>query len=102
MERFLKRVAPAPSEHPPVSKKSKNSTAKQGNVNADRRLLDYPKGTFYVDNKQLFCRFCNVVIDHCRKSVVDAHLKTKSHSDKVNNARARYFKSKMDLLALSC
>ena len=80
MERFLKRVAPAPSEHPPVSKKSKNSIAKQGNVNADRRLLDYPKGTFYVDNKQLFCRFCNVVIDHCRNCIFISLSKINSPS----------------------
>ena len=91
MDRFLKRVAPpststddSSSTHP--CKKSKPAS-KQGNISSAARSRDYEKGTFTVDNGRLYCRTCNILIEHTRKTTVDRHLLTKSHSAKVKNAK---------------
>jgi len=43
------------------------------------RAKQYKSGEFYEDGGRLFCRVCNVVITHQRKSTVDDHLKSASH-----------------------
>ena len=73
MERFLKRAAPTASGSlSPPSKKSK-----QGQVTAAQRAREYGSTKFYADGGKLFCRPCNVVVDHIRKFVIDQHLKSK-------------------------
>jgi len=49
------------------------------NITANDRAKNYPEGTFHVDDDQLFCSSCNVVVDHLRKFVVDKHLEVASH-----------------------
>ena len=77
MDRFLKRVAPPTSTnvstHP--CKKYKPAS-KQGDISAAARSRDYEKGTFTVDNGRLYCRTCNVLVEHTRKTTVDRHLLT--------------------------
>ena len=50
----------------------------KGNVSAIVRQKDFLKET-YVDDGKLFCTICNKVIDHSRKSTVEAHMKTGKH-----------------------
>ena len=75
MDRFFKRPVPGPAELP-ASKKPKVS-AKQGDIAVQQRCLQYVGGIFYADGGKMFCRCCNVVVDHVRKSVVDVHVKSK-------------------------
>ena len=49
------------------------------NITANDRARNYPESTFHVDDGQLFCSSCNVVVDHLRKFVVDKHLEAASH-----------------------
>lgn len=73
MDKFVKRVAPLSIPRPAKIPK----TAKQGSVSARERAGQYTGGVFYSDGYKMFCRSSNMVVDHIRKSVVDAHLKTK-------------------------
>ena len=73
MDRFLKRTLPQPelpAAMPPNS-------AKQGDVTAQIRSTQYVGGVFYADGSKRYCRICNIVVDHVRKSVVDKHVKSK-------------------------
>ena len=74
MDRFVTRVSPAICS-PPLAKKHKS--AKQGDLTAKQRSLQYVGSVFYSDGGRMFCRSCNMVVDHTRKSVVDAHIKSK-------------------------
>ncbi|RIB11110.1 hypothetical protein C2G38_2204281 [Gigaspora rosea] len=44
------------------------------------------KKNFYVDGQKLFCEFCQHVVNHTRKSIVDSHLKSEKHKANVNKA----------------
>ena len=50
---------------------------KQGNVPASVRVAEFGKKLFYEDSGKLFCRPCNLVVDHYRKHTVAKHLKSK-------------------------
>ena len=76
MDKFVKRVATPPVNSAPAKRRALAS-AKQGNVAARSRCSEYSSGVFYVDSAKMFCRPCNMVVDHTRKSVVAAHLKSK-------------------------
>ena len=49
--------------------------AKQGNVTNIVRVAESGKDTFYADAGRLFCRPCNLVVDHIRKHTVKKHTK---------------------------
>jgi len=51
--------------------------ARQGDITAKQRAKQYPKGIFYEDDRKMFCRVCNIVVDHVRKSVADKHITRK-------------------------
>ena len=56
-----KRPLPAVSQ-PPSKKPS--PAAKQGKVSAIVRVAEFGQDKFYADGGKLFCRACNVVIEH--------------------------------------
>ena len=81
MDRFLisnanKRFRSDCNEATPTSKKPR-SCSKQGNVTASVRVAQFGKKLFYEDSGKLFCRPCNLVVDHYRKDTVAKHLKSK-------------------------
>jgi len=39
------------------------------------------KDNYYVSEIIIFCKFCNIIIDHKNKSKVDQHLNTKKHKN---------------------
>jgi hypothetical protein len=51
------------------------------NATERQRECDLYKENFYVEGNKLFCVFCNCVIDHTKKSLLDQHLKTEKHKD---------------------
>uniref|UniRef100_H2ZZB7 U1-type domain-containing protein n=1 Tax=Latimeria chalumnae TaxID=7897 RepID=H2ZZB7_LATCH len=55
-----------------ISKKAKN-------VSASDRVKQYPLGVLHSDGGKLFCTYCNVTVDHYRKSSVDRHLDSSTH-----------------------
>ena len=76
MDRFLKRPCSSNlSSHSPAAKKPMVSS-KQGSVSAAIRVAEFGRDKFYVDAGRLFCKYCNVVVDHV-KNTVDRHLKSK-------------------------
>ena len=38
------------------------------------RVAEFGKDTFYADAGRLFCRPCNLVVDHIRKHTVKNHV----------------------------
>ena len=72
INRFVKKVQCSLPDHirpattPPLPKKPKASD-KQGIVSATIRAQEFGEN-FYESGSTLFCRPCNVVVDHCRKS----------------------------------
>ena len=75
MDHFLKRT-----EHPvlpvlPAPKKPKVSS-KQGVISASFRAQEF--GVYFYENGgKLFCKSCNLVIDHHRKFVIKRHIDSK-------------------------
>ena len=57
-----------------------SAAAKQGKVSALVRVAEFGSDKFYADGGKLFCRACNVVVEHVRKCTVQRHL-----TSKVNN-----------------
>jgi hypothetical protein len=39
------------------------------------------KDNYYASEIVIFCKFCNITVDHTNKSKVDQHLKTKKHEN---------------------
>ena len=77
MDRFLsKRSLGLSSVSQPPSKKP-SPAAKQGKVSASVRVAEFGRDKFYADGGKLFCRACNVVIEHTRKNTVERHLTRK-------------------------
>ena len=71
MLNYYKTVTPAPAPSPPPTKRTKpNPAAKQGNISAATRTLQYKKGLFHAENEKLFCDACNTVVDHIRKDTI--------------------------------
>ena len=71
MDRFVKRSLPdhiRPATTPSLAKKPKPSD-KQGILSATLRTQEFGVN-FYESGSKLFCRPCNVVVDHSRKSVI--------------------------------
>ena len=78
MDRFVKRSLPdhiRPATTPPLAKKPKHSD-KQGIVSATFRTQEFGEN-FYESGSKLFCRPCNVLVDHSRKSVIWKHIQSK-------------------------
>ena len=46
-------------------------------MTASVRVAEFGKKLFYEDSGKLFCRPCNLVVDHYRKDTVAKHLKSK-------------------------
>ncbi|CAG8830109.1 12327_t:CDS:1, partial [Racocetra persica] len=44
------------------------------------------KDNFYADRGKLFCQFCQITVNHEKKSVIDKHLKSSTHESKKNSA----------------
>ena len=78
MDRFLKRPRANELSSPNncvVPSKKPKPCAKQGDVSAAYRAQEFGSH-FYESGGKLFCRPCNVVVDHVRKSVVsDPHTR---------------------------
>ena len=68
---------------PAVSSTKKASSHLPPNMTAHDQARKYPEGTFHVDDGLMFCSSCNIVIDHLRKSVVDEHLESAIHKQRV-------------------
>jgi len=53
-------------------------------VTASGRLIKHPqyKDDFYVEEKKLFCRFCQGTVDHEKKSIIDNHLTSAGHKSR--------------------
>ena len=78
MDRFLKRSNPSSSTDVLSSaKKGKSASSNQGNIIAVKRAAEYAPSTFYCDAGRMFCKSCNVLVDHVRKSVVETHVGSK-------------------------
>ena len=72
------------SKHPTLEQrasqplcKKPEPAAKQGKVSALVRVTEFGADKFFADNGKLFCRSCNIVIEHTRKNTVERHLKGK-------------------------
>ncbi|KAJ8401709.1 hypothetical protein AAFF_G00376800 [Aldrovandia affinis] len=48
-------------------------------VTLSERVEQYPKGTLFEDGKNVFCKTCNLTVDHTRKIAVDRHLLSQRH-----------------------
>ncbi|XP_013908253.1 PREDICTED: CGG triplet repeat-binding protein 1 [Thamnophis sirtalis] len=68
MERF--DVKPPPS-------RSRSKTALY--VTPQDRVTEFGS-ELYEDGGKLYCSFCNVVLNHVRKSAINDHLKSKTHT----------------------
>ena len=82
MDRFIKRAVPSGSTASSPPAKRPTPAAKQGKVTAAQRALEFGKANFYADGGKLFCRSCNIVVDHFRKNTVDKHVNSKKHVEK--------------------
>ena len=79
MDRFLKRSNPSSSTDVlPPAKKRKSAASKQGNISAKMHADEYAHTTLYCDDSRMFCKYCNVLVDHVRKSVVETHVSSKA------------------------
>ena len=74
MDRFLYK-------HPYLEQRASQPLCKKpkpaGNVSALVRVAEFGADKFFADNGKLFCRSCNIVIEHTRKNTVERHLKGK-------------------------
>jgi hypothetical protein len=52
-------------------------------VTATERVNSTPlyKNNYYVSGTIMFCKFCNITIDHKNKSKIDQHLNTNKHKN---------------------
>ena len=82
MDRFLKRPAPIStvsstnrSTLAPAAKKPKVSD-KQGNISASFRAQEFGSN-FYESGGKLFCKPCNMVLEHQQKFTVNKHVASK-------------------------
>ena len=76
MDRFLKRTDHPVSPVVPAPKKPKVSL-KQGVISASFRAQQFVV-YFYESGGKLFCKSCNLVIDHHRKFVIKRHIDSKA------------------------
>ena len=55
-------------------------------VTATERLAKNPtyKSDFYASSGKLFCKVCQVVVNHEKKSTIDNHLKSDGHTSNSN------------------
>jgi len=60
-------------------KEPERSKDHAANVSAADRAKQYKKSEVFEDGGRLFCRSCNVVLNHQRKSTVDNHFKSAAH-----------------------
>ena len=60
-------------------KKPERSKDHSANVSAADRAKQYKNCEVFEDGGKLFCRSCNVVLNHQRKSTVDNHFKPDAH-----------------------
>lgn len=60
------------------SRSSSSHSGHEGNVSPETRAKQYPE-SFYASGDRLFCKVCNVVVNHIRKSTLDAHLLSSKH-----------------------
>ena len=74
---------------PNVSVQSKRRSHLAVNVTADERTRKYPPGTFHMDDGLMFCSSCNIVVDHIRKSAVDKHLESVTHTRKADKREGK-------------
>ena len=43
---------------------------------------------FHLENKKLLCKFCNHVVSHERKSILEAHIKSPTHLKKIRKVKS--------------
>ena len=61
MKRFL-----VSSLSVPALKRSNSTKSQQGNLSASERANEFD-GHFYADGGKLFCKYCNICVDHVQK-----------------------------------
>lgn len=59
--------------------KADRNTDHAANITAAERAKQYRSSEVYEDGGKLFCRSCNIVLSHQRKSTVDNHMKSANH-----------------------
>jgi len=60
--------------------KKEQSKRHAGNVSARQRATETEfKGQFYDDDGLLFCKLCNQVVEHVRRSSIQSHMKSAKH-----------------------
>lgn len=57
---------------------------------------------FYVDGIKLFCRSCNVLINHDRKSTLDSHLESQKHKKAKNSLEESSIITRQTTLTGTC
>ena len=74
MDRLLKRLANGEASLSSSKKPKKDATL--GKISAAFRA-QYFKTQYYKSGGKLFCKACNVVINHTRRFVIKQHLESK-------------------------
>ena len=67
------------------SKKPRADTGHTANVKAKERqriLPEKSQAIFYASGDRLFCKLCNIVVSHTRKSTIDRHIASAKHQRK--------------------
>ena len=85
MDQFLKR--PANGDASPSPSKKPKKDAKQGKISAAFRAQEF-KTHYYESGGKLFCKACNIVVNHTRRFVIKQHLESKKHTEKAANLPA--------------
>ena len=81
MDRYLKRPANGEASPSPLKQPKKDAKAKARKISAAFRAQDF-KTHYYESGGKLFCKACNVVVDHTRWFVIKQHLESKKHTEK--------------------
>ena len=60
-------------------KSNKNNKGHLANVTAKDRAIEFKAAEFYEDGGMLFCRCCNAVVEHIRRSTIVEHQQSAKH-----------------------
>lgn len=61
-----------------VIEKKERGRGHEGNVTPEKRAAQY-LGIFFVDGNQMWCKSCQQVVNHVRKSTCDNHIGSAKH-----------------------
>ena len=77
MDWFPQFWIPGDTSLNPAKKPKTKSDAEQGNISAAFRAQDF-KSYFYDSDGKMFCKSCNVVVEHTRKFAFEQHLDSRA------------------------